>query len=141
VYHLIVRKNVTSVFKRLNKGDYEYALSGIGTTIAHRGGVINLASTAAFQPLAGATVYAASKAFVLFFTEGLALELERSGVKVTAACPGPAATQFFVNMNPKQQAKQMDQLGPVVSEILRGFERGRKDHVSNINSFRLPKLL
>ena len=91
---------------------------------AHRGGVI--ASTAAFQPLAGATVYAASKAFVLFFTQGLALELERRGVKVTAACPGPVATQFFVNMNPKQQAKQMDQPGPVVSEILRGFERGKK---------------
>jgi uncharacterized protein len=88
---------------------------------AHRGGVINLASPAAFQPLAGATVYAASKAFVLFFTEGLALELERSGVKVTAACPGPVATQFFVNMNPKQQAQQMDQPGPVVSEILRGL--------------------
>jgi uncharacterized protein len=88
---------------------------------AHRGGVINLAWTAAFQPLAGATVYAASKAFVLFFTEGLALELERSGVKVTAACPGPVATQFFVNMNPKQQAQQMDQPGPIVSEILRGL--------------------
>lgn len=37
---------------------------------ARRGGVINLASTAAFRPLAGATVYAASKAFVLFFSEG-----------------------------------------------------------------------
>jgi ketosteroid isomerase-like protein len=33
---MIVKKNVTSVFKRLNKGDYEYALSGIGTTIEHR---------------------------------------------------------------------------------------------------------
>lgn len=39
----------------------------------HRGGVINLASTAAFQPLAGASVYAASKAFVLLFSEGFAL--------------------------------------------------------------------
>jgi short-subunit dehydrogenase len=45
---------------------------------ARRGGVINIASTAAFQPLAGATVYAASKAFVLFFTEALSLELEGS---------------------------------------------------------------
>lgn len=36
MYHMIVEKNVTSVFKRLNKGDYEYALSGIGTTIEHR---------------------------------------------------------------------------------------------------------
>ena len=35
MYHMIVKKNVTSVFSRLNKGDYEYALSGIGTTIEH----------------------------------------------------------------------------------------------------------
>jgi short-subunit dehydrogenase len=93
---------------------------------AHRGGVINLASTAAFQPLAGATIYAASKAFVLFFSEGLALELKEAGVKVTAACPGPVETQFFAKMNPTLQAKQMDQPGPVVSEILRGFERGKR---------------
>lgn len=93
---------------------------------ARRGGVINIASTAAFQPLAGAALYAASKAFVLFFSEALALELEHTGVKVTAACPGPVATQFFDSMTPKLQAKKMDQPGPVVSEILRGFERGKK---------------
>jgi uncharacterized protein len=97
-----------------------------GMVAARRGGVINLASTAAFQPLAGATIYAASKAFVLFFSEALSLELEKTGVRVTAACPGPVATQFFAKMNPKQQAKQMDQPGPVVSEILRGFERGKR---------------
>jgi short-subunit dehydrogenase len=81
---------------------------------------------AAFQPLAGATVYAASKAFVLLFSEGLALELERTGVKVTAACPGPVATQFFANMNPKLQPKQMDQPGRVVNDILPRFERGER---------------
>jgi uncharacterized protein len=95
-------------------------------TAMHRGGVVNLASTAAFQPLAGANVYAASKAFVLFFSEALALELNKTGVTVTAACPGPVATQFFARMNPKLQAKQMDQPGPVVSEILRGFDRGKR---------------
>ena len=36
MYHMIVKKKFTSVFKRLNKGDYEYALSGIGTTIEHK---------------------------------------------------------------------------------------------------------
>ena len=97
-----------------------------GMVAAHRGGIINLASTAAFQPLAGATVYAASKAFVLLFSEGLALELESTGVTVTAACPGPVATQFFANMKPRLQASEMDQPGPVVSDILRGFERGKK---------------
>jgi short-subunit dehydrogenase len=95
-------------------------------TREHRGGVINIASTAAFQPLAGANVYAASKAFVLFFSEALALELEGTGVTVTAACPGPVATHFFANMNPKMQARQMDQPGPVVREILRGFELGKR---------------
>ena len=47
-------------------------------TASHRGGLINIASTAGFQPLAGAAVYAASKAFVLFFSEALSLELEKS---------------------------------------------------------------
>ena len=97
-----------------------------GMVAAGRGGIINLASTAAFQPLAGANVYAASKAFVLFFSEALALELQETGVKVTAACPGPVATQFFANMNPKVQANQMDQPDLVVREILRGFERGKR---------------
>jgi short-subunit dehydrogenase len=97
-----------------------------GMVAAQRGGVINIASNAAFQPLAGADVYAASKAFVLFFSEGLGLELEKSNVRVLAACPGPVATQFFANMNPKMQAKQMDQPATIVREILRAFEKGKK---------------
>jgi short-subunit dehydrogenase len=97
-----------------------------GMVAAQRGGVINVASTAAFQPLAGANVYAASKAFVLFFSEALALELRKTGVTVTAACPGPVGTPFFAGMNPKLQAKQMDQPGPVVADILRGFELGKR---------------
>jgi short-subunit dehydrogenase len=93
---------------------------------ARQGGVINIASSAAFQPLAGAAVYAASKAFVLFFSEGLAFEVAKSNVRVLAACPGPVATQFFANMNPKLQAKQMDQPAAIVSEILRAFAKGKK---------------
>ncbi len=92
----------------------------------HRGGVINIASTAAFQPLAGAAVYAASKAFVLFFSEALSLELDKTGVTVTAACPGPVATRFFARMNPRLQAREMDQPAPVVSDILRGFEQRKR---------------
>jgi short-subunit dehydrogenase len=97
-----------------------------GMVAMHRGGVINLASTAGFQPLAGATVYAASKAFVLFFSEALALELEKTGVTVIAACPGPVATRFFATMNPKLQAREMDQPAPVVRDILRGFEQRKR---------------
>ena len=59
-----------------------------------RGSVINIASTAAFQPLPGSAVYAASKAFVLSFSEAIRTELRGSGVSVTAVCPGPVRTEF-----------------------------------------------
>jgi short-subunit dehydrogenase len=97
-----------------------------GMVAARRGGVINIASSAAFQPLAGADVYAASKAFVLFFSEALSFELEKSHVHVLAACPGPVATRFFADMNPKMRANQMDQPSAIVSQILRAFVQGRR---------------
>lgn len=59
-----------------------------------RGAVINMASTSAFQPLPGTAVYAASKAFVLSFSEAVRTELRGSGVTVTAVCPGPIRTEF-----------------------------------------------
>jgi short-subunit dehydrogenase len=54
----------------------------------HRGRVLNLASVSAFQPVPTLAVYAASKAYVLSFSEALAVELSGTGVTVTAACPG-----------------------------------------------------
>jgi uncharacterized protein len=60
-----------------------------------RGSVINIASTAAFQPLPGSAVYAASKAFVLSFSEAIRTELRGTGVTVTAVCPGPVRTEFM----------------------------------------------
>jgi uncharacterized protein len=59
-----------------------------------RGSVISIASTAAFQPLPGSAVYAASKSFVLSFSEAIRTELRGSGVGVTAVCPGPVKTEF-----------------------------------------------
>ncbi|WP_433870813.1 SDR family NAD(P)-dependent oxidoreductase [Saccharopolyspora sp. CA-218241] len=60
-----------------------------------RGGIINVSSTAAFQPMPYQASYAATKAFVLSFTEALAEELRGTGVHVMAAHPGPIATGFF----------------------------------------------
>jgi short-subunit dehydrogenase len=58
------------------------------------GAVINIASTAAFQPMPGSATYAASKAFVLSFSEALHQELKGTGVTMTAVCPGPVRTEF-----------------------------------------------
>jgi len=60
-----------------------------------RGWVLIVASTASFQPIPYNTTYAATKAFDRFFSLGLAAEVERFGVKVTALCPGPTETEFF----------------------------------------------
>jgi uncharacterized protein len=61
---------------------------------AGTGGVINVASTAAFQPLPFMTTYSACKVFVLHFSEALAEEVRGSGVRVMALCPGPVPTEF-----------------------------------------------
>lgn len=62
---------------------------------ARHGLVINVASTAAFQPIPAMAVYAATKAFVLSFTEALWQETQGSGVRVLALCPGATETGFF----------------------------------------------
>lgn len=63
--------------------------------IARRsGGILNIASTAAFQPGPWMAVYYASKAFVLSFSEALHEEVREHGVRVAALCPGPTHTEF-----------------------------------------------
>lgn len=59
-----------------------------------RGGVLNVASTASFQPGPLMAIYYASKAFVLSFSEALWKEAEKTGVHVTCLCPGPTVSQF-----------------------------------------------
>ena len=65
-----------------------------GMIAARSGKILNVASTAAFQPGPLMALYYASKAFVLSFSEAIANELEGTGVTVTALCPGPTATGF-----------------------------------------------
>jgi uncharacterized protein len=60
-----------------------------------RGALVNIASTSAYQPTPAMAVYGASKAFVLSFTEALAYETRRNGLKVLAVSPGPMRTEFF----------------------------------------------
>jgi len=63
------------------------------------GSILNVASTAAFQPGPLMAVYFATKAYVLHFSEALANELEDTGVTVTCLCPGATATEFHKRAN------------------------------------------
>jgi uncharacterized protein len=63
------------------------------------GAVLNVASLASFQPLPRMATYAATKAFVLSFSEAVHEELRGTGVSVTALCPGPVPTEFGVVAN------------------------------------------
>jgi short-subunit dehydrogenase len=96
-----------------------------------RGAVINTSSTSAFQPIPGNAGYAASKAYVLTLSEALHEETRRSGVTVTALCPGPVHTNFqdaseahsFAETLPKPLWKEPDK---VVADALKAVERGRR---------------
>ena len=95
-----------------------------------RGAVMNVASTAGFQPLPGNGTYSASKSFVLFHTEALHEELRGTGVTVTAICPGPVETEFqetseplFMERMPKQIVRGPEQ---IAAEALAAVERGKR---------------
>ena len=59
------------------------------------GGVVNISSIGAFQPVPYMATYGATKAFLLSWSEALAEELRSSGVRVLCVCPGPTKTEFF----------------------------------------------
>jgi short-subunit dehydrogenase len=61
----------------------------------HQGYIMNVSSTAAFQPGPNMAVFYASKSFVLSFTEAIAVELKGSGVAVSCFCPGPIQSEFL----------------------------------------------
>lgn len=92
-----------------------------------RGGVINVASQMAFQAMPYFAAYAASKSFVLSFTEALAEELRGSGVRVTAVAPGFVATGFASAAGSEHAERRFPHLQArrVVEDALRAHDRGR----------------
>ena len=72
----------------------DLSLAFIDSLERRQGGILNVASVAAFLPGPGMAVYYASKAYVLSFSEALHQELAPKGVRVTALCPGPVPTEF-----------------------------------------------
>ncbi|HSE67477.1 MAG TPA: SDR family oxidoreductase, partial [Gemmatimonadales bacterium] len=93
------------------------------------GRILNVASTAAFQPGPLMAVYYASKAYVLSFSEGIGNELKGTGVTVTALCPGPTRTGFataagMTNSNLFNAPGVMD-AAPVAEAGYRGCMKGK----------------
>jgi len=96
-----------------------------------QGTIINVASTAGFQPVPFMTTYAATKAFVLSFSEALAEENRPFGVHVMALCPGVTDTNFFeaahVDRPPMRIAQTPEE---VVETALRGLKRRKGSIIS-----------
>ncbi|HWA86521.1 MAG TPA: SDR family NAD(P)-dependent oxidoreductase [Opitutus sp.] len=83
-----------------------------------RGGVVmNIASTAAFQPTPYMATYGATKAFVLNWSVAMNEELRGTGVRALAVCPGPTATQFFRRAG-LQQGSVADALSMTCEEVV-----------------------
>ncbi len=108
------------------------------------GSIINIGSTAAFYPLPRQAVYAASKAFVLSFSEALWSEYRKRGIKVLALCPGATNTNFFNTMGRdvvmgKHSPQQVVRVGLSALEgdrhyVIPGFKNSFESNI-------LPRLL
>jgi len=94
-----------------------------------KGGILNVASVAAFLPGPGMAVYYATKAYVLSFTEALHQELAPKGVRVTALCPGPVPTEFQARAGvkamkfPRTLTRSAER---VANDGYRGLQEGRR---------------
>lgn len=96
------------------------------------GKILNIASIGAFQAVPLQSVYSASKAYVLSFTEAIANELKGTGVTVTALCPGPTATGFHDAANGNGKGRYIPKKMPTAREVaMHGYNAMMKGkHVS-----------
>jgi uncharacterized protein len=95
------------------------------------GAILNVASTAAFQPLPGSGCYAATKAFVLSLSEASHSELRGLGITVTALCPGPVKTEFGEVAGVGEKEGQLPRpfwtsVQQVAEDAVDGLEKGKR---------------
>ena len=100
-----------------------------GMLARRSGGILNVASTIAFQPAPYQAVYGASKAFVLSFSQALWAEARGAGVAVTALCPGPTRTGFVdalgADVGRTAIYRRLADPEPVIDAGLRALDEGR----------------
>jgi short-subunit dehydrogenase len=103
-----------------------------------RGAVINVASTAGFQPIPVQAVYAATKAFVLSFSEATSAELRGTGVTMTALCPGPVATEFVQAGGFKKESPGPSFIWSTAEDVARtaieGADKGKRVVIPGIGN-------
>jgi short-subunit dehydrogenase len=110
----------------------------IAELLERKGGVINVSSIAAFQPIPFFSTYAASKAFVQSFSEALWGEYRKRGLRVLALCPGATDTGFFVKSGDSASGGQK-RVAPerVVQLGLRAFASNRSYAVDGVKNYLL----
>src|SRR6202035_1646884 len=113
----------------------ELSLAFVDSLARHRGGILSVASVAAFLPGPGMAVYYASKAYVLSFSEALHRELKPRGIRVTALCPGPVPTEFQIRsgMRAHRSQQNLTLTADRVAQIgYDGFMRGKRVVVAGL---------
>lgn len=108
------------------------------------GGIINVASTGAFQPCPYIAVYAASKAFVLSFSEALYGEYSKKGITVTALCPGNTETGFQKTANADTRSMASESAEAVAKLGLKAFMDDKNFIVTGVSNYFqsfIPRLL
>ena len=122
----------------------DLSLRFIDSLARHRGGILNVASLAAFVPGPSMAIYHASKAYVLSLSEALHHELEPKGIKVTVLCPGPVKTEFqersgmVESLYPQFLTRSADR---VARDGYRGFMGGRRVVIPGSHNRVLARLL
>lgn len=102
----------------------------------HRGDVLILASTAAFQAVPYISTYAATKAFDLLFAEGLAEEMKPYGIRVCALCPGSTESEFHAAANQEQfTSKHPETAEKVARKGLEALAAGKSCVISGLGNY------
>jgi hypothetical protein len=98
-----------------------------------QGWILVVASTASFQPVPYITTYAATKVFDRYFAQGLAAEVARFGVKVTALCPGPTESEFFAIAGASTFKRRVQETQVVARMGIDALEKGKRTILPSAN--------